>query len=472
MDNAADRVAQAGIGARLDRLPRAWHLWRVVIVLSLGGAFEFYDLFFTGYVAPGMVKAGMFGPESLGPLRFLVSLGLLGIGSFVFATFAGLFVGAMLLGSAADRFGRRTVFIAALLWYSLANLGLAFQGSGFGIDLWRFISGIGLGIELVTIDTYIAELIPARDRGRAFALSAFITFSAVPLIALLAWLLVPEQIFGLDGWRIVVLIGSAGALAAYYFQRAVPESPRWLARHGRLGEADQIVTRIEAAIIRETRLSLPLPAAIVEENSGKSGFAEIWSSAYRGRTIMLSVFHFFQTIGFYGFAAWVPSLLIAKGILITKSLEYSFIIAIANPIGPLLGMLVADRFERKWQICAAAIGIAVFGLLFSAALDPVALIGLGVLVTLSNNWMSFAFHNYQAELFPTRIRARAVGFVYGWSRLSAAFAGLAIDYLLQASGVVSVFLFIGFAMLMVVVSIGGFGPKTRELGLEAISRKR
>jgi MFS transporter, putative metabolite:H+ symporter len=468
----AGRATRSGIGARLDRLPRSRHLWRMIILLSLGGAFEYYDLFFTGYVAPGMVKAGMFSPASLGPLSFLVSLGLQGIGTFVFATFAGLFVGAMLLGSAADRFGRRTVFIAALLWYSLANLVLGFQDTGFGVDLWRFISGIGLGIELVTIDTYIAELIPARDRGRAFALSSIITFSAIPLVALLAWLLVPQQPFGLDGWRLVVLIGSAGALAAYFFQRAVPESPRWLARQGRHGEADRIVSAIEAAIIRETGAPLPDPAGLIEDSAGNGRFQEIWSRPYRGRTIMLSVFHFFQAIGFYGFAAWVPSLLIAKGILITKSLEYSFIIAIANPVGPLLGMFVADRFERKWQICAAAFGIAVFGVLFAVALDPVVLIVLGVMVTLSNNWMSFSFHNYQAELFPTRIRARAVGFVYGWSRLSAAFAGLAIDYLLQSNGVVSVFLFIGFAMLMVVVSVAGFGPKTRELALEEIALPR
>ena len=84
---------------------------------------------------------------------------------------------------------------------------------------------------------------------------------------------------------------------------------------------------------------------------------------------MLSVFNFFQTFGYYGFAAWVPTLLIAKGITITTSLLYSFIIAIANPIGPLLGTLIADRMERKWQVCCGAIGIGVFGMLFANATD-------------------------------------------------------------------------------------------------------
>jgi putative MFS transporter len=197
--------------------------------------------------------------------------------------------------------------------------------------------------------------------------------------------------------------------------------------------------------------------------------AEIFHPPYRRRTIMMSVFNFFQTIGFYGFASWVPSLLIAKGIHITTSLEYSFIIAAANPLSPLLGTLIADKMERKWQIVIAAACIAAFGLAFSQQNTAALLILLGVLVTLSNNWMSFAYHGYQSELFPTRIRSRAVGFVYSWSRLSAALAGLAIGYLLQSFGVTAVFLFIAFSMAMVIISIGAFGPRTRGLTLEEIS---
>ncbi len=80
---------------------------------------------------------------------------------------------------------------------------------------------------------------------------------------------------------------------------------------------------------------------------------------------MLSIFNLMQTIAFYGFGSWVPTLLVAKGIQITTSLQYAFIIAIANPIGPLLGMLVADRMERKWQIVSAGLGIGIFMFLFA-----------------------------------------------------------------------------------------------------------
>jgi putative MFS transporter len=144
--------------------------------------------------------------------------------------------------------------------------------------------------------------------------------------------------------------------------------------------------------------------------------------------------------------------------------------AIANPVGPLLGILIADRIERKWQIVIAAASVGVLGVLFSLPSSDILLILCGVLLTMANNWMSFAYHSYQAELFPTRVRARAVGFVDSWSRLSVIFGSFIIAFFLRNSGVLGVFLFIAFRMLMVVLLIGIFGPRTRNLALEEISR--
>jgi putative MFS transporter len=290
----------------------------------------------------------------------------------------------------------------------------------------------------------------------------------VPVVAFLAWILAPHRPLGLEGWRWVMLIGSAGAVVVLVIYRFVPESPRWLARQGREAEAEAITAGIEAAVARESGGDLPPLGPVIPEANTSNRFAEIWKAPYGKRTIVLSVFNFFQTVGFYGFAAWVPTLLVAKGITVTTSLLYAFVIAIANPIGPALGFLVADRIERKWQICIAAASLGFFGLIFAGQTQAVPLIVFGVLITLSSNWMSFAFHNYQSEVFPTRIRARAVGFVYSWSRVSTAFNGLVIGALLKSSGVGSVFILIAFAMAMVVISIGGFGPKTRGRSLEEI----
>jgi len=463
-------ASAAELAARLDRLPMTRHIWVLVTLISLGGAFEFYDLFLTAYIAPGLVKAGYFTPESLGPFSVLAPYGVAGVGTFVFAMFAGLFVGAIFLGHFADRYGRRTVFTFSLIWYSITTAIMAFQTSGFAVDLWRFIAGVGIGIELVTIDTYVSELVPSSHRGRAYAYNQFLQFLAVPLVAFLAWLLVPQTPFGLDGWRWVVLIGSAGAIFIWFIRLSLPESPRWLARHQRLAEAERVVEGIENRVMTESTEKLPPPGPPQRHEAGEGTFAEIWQPPYDRRAIVLSVFNFFQTFGYYGFAAWVPTLLIAKGIKVTTSLEFSFIIAIANPVGPLLGTLIADRIERKSQICLGAIGIGIFGMLFANSELPPALILLGVLVTLSNNLLSFSFHSYQSELFPTRIRSRAIGFVYSWSRLSAALSGLVVAFLLNLGGVNAVFAFIAFAMAIVVATIGGFGPRTRGLALEAIAR--
>ena len=456
-------VFASEIAARLDRLPFSRTMWRLVTLIALGGVFELYDIFLSTYIAPGLVASGMFANSTVG------LFGINGVGFFIFSTFAGMFVGCMGFGSIADRFGRRAIFISALLWYSVCTAIMAFQNTAAGVDAWRFIASIGVGLEQVTIDTFLPELVPPRFRGKAFAFYQFVEFCVVPIVALLGWLLVPRHPWGLDGWRWVTLIGSAGALISWWLRRDLPESPRWLALHGRREEAERVMAQIEASASRDIGAPLPAPGPPLPTLTGKSQFREIFRPPYGKRTLLLSIFNLVQTIGFYGFGSWVPTLLIAKGIHITTSLEYAFIIAIANPIGPLLGMFVADRMERKWQLVCAGIGIGVFMLLFALQANPAIIILFGVMVTLSNNWMSFTFHNYQAELFPTRVRGRAVGFVYAWSRVSAAFAGLLIGFFLKEGGAMGVALFIGGAMLIMIVTIGGFGPRTRYLALEEIS---
>ena len=124
---------------------------------------------------------------------------------------------------------------------------MAFQTTPDGLLLWRFIAGIGIGVEIITIDAYITELVPSWMRGRAFAVNQSVMFIAVPIVAFLSWWLVPLAPYGLDGWRWVVLIGAAGSMVIWVLRLMVPESPLWLARHGRTDEALKILARLEAA---------------------------------------------------------------------------------------------------------------------------------------------------------------------------------------------------------------------------------
>ncbi|HEY1412718.1 MAG TPA: MFS transporter, partial [Rhodopila sp.] len=458
----AERQTAAAILARLDRLPATRHVWLMVTLLSLGGMFEFYDLFMTGYVIPGLVKEGLLAGVSIWVFS--------GPGLFVASTFFGLFIGTFVFGFVADKYGRRAIFTFSMLAYCAATLVMAFQATGWGVCLWRMIAGIGIGVELVTIDTYIAELVPKHMRGRAFAFNQCVQFAVVPIVAFLAYKLVPLSPLGWDGWRWVVAIGAIGALFVWFLRRAIPESPRWLLTHGRLSEAEIITSQIEAKVLADRHgEALPKPADHdVDDLSARGTFSEIWQPPYRSRTIMLMVFQFFQTFGFYGFAAWVPSLIAKQiGINLSGSLQYAFIVAIANPFGPLLAMSFADKIERKWQLVGAAICIGVFGVLFSQQSTMSLLILFGVLITLSNNVLSYSFHSYQSELFPTRVRARAIGFTYSFSRISTVFASFIIGWFFaHFNGTTGVFGLIAFAMLMVVLSIGIFGPRTSNLELE------
>jgi putative MFS transporter len=289
-------------------------------------------------------------------------------------------------------------------------------------------------------------------------------------VALLAWLLVPVTVTGLSGWRWVVIIGSFGAVAVWALRWRLPESPRWLAQRGRVAEAERVIALIEARVAADYGRPLPEPAPPVAEEQGQGRYREAFAPAYIRRTLMMTVVSFGSTIGFYGFANWVPTLLIAKGILVTKSLEYTFIIALAFPAFALASVLFADRIERKWQVALSSIGMAICGVIFSMQTVPAALIVLGAIQTMLLTWLSFSYHNYMAEIYPTRIRARAVGFVYSWSRFSAIFSGFFIAFFLDSFGVTGVFLLIGGAMVVVAATIVLFGPRTNQLALEQISR--
>jgi MFS transporter, putative metabolite:H+ symporter len=453
---------RAMLAARMDRLPATAAVWRIVVLISLGGFFEFYELFSTAYVVPGMVRSGLLKQSTAG------FLGLDGIASYIASTFAGLFIGTLVFGFVADKCGRRAVFTYSLLWYCAGAIGTALQTDVLGLMFWRMLTGIGLGVELVTIDAYLSELVPAKVRGRAFAANQVITYSAVPAVALSAWLLVPQTPFGIEGWRLVMMIGATGAIAVWAIRWSLPESQRWLASHGRIEQAKAIVDRLEqrVAIEHGKPLDTPVPHPM---RHVRGNFAELWSSKYATRTVMLLLFHVTQSVGLYGFSTWVPTFLMHQGVELAHSLKYTLFIALMTPVGPLVAMWFADRIERKWQIVGAAILVASAGLVFAEVRAPAAIILCGSLVTLGGTIISLNFHAYQSELYPTRIRALAIGFVYSASRASGIFSGFLVSFALLHGGVSAALAMIAGCMGVVAVSVGSLGPHTRGRSLEELS---
>ena len=445
------------VAARLERLPVGRFHRRFITLVSLGGWFDLYDLFMVAYLGAALQSSHFL---SLHQFSLLVAAG-----------FLGMFVGTVLFGLASDHIGRRSAFLIMLLIYSAFTLAGALAPTAEWLIVLRFLAGVGIGAEIVVIDTYVTELVPSRVRGRFVAITQVVGFTSVPAAAVLSRVLIPTH-FLMDGWRWVMVIGSSGALLAWYFRLRLPESPRWLAERGRAGEAERILAELEAesgdAAAGPAQPEVSALESGTQHLSVLAALAELWRPPYGKRTAMLIIFQALQTIGFYGFSNWAPTYLLRRGMPLLSSLDYTLLIALVAPLGPLLATFTSDRLERKWTIAVTALLIGLFGLGFAFWREPALIVLSGALVTLCNNCFSANFHAYQSELYPTRIRATGVGFTYSWSRLSAAFTSLLIGALL-VYGVEAVFALLAAAMVVVAVVILALGPRSNGLLLEELS---
>lgn len=450
------------IASRLDRLPSAPSIWWIVCALSIGSFCEIYDAILTPFLATGLTKEGLFKLGTAG------LFGLNDVGTFIAATFTGLWIGTLAFSYISDRWGRRPAMRYSLIFYTAMSVLLGMQTTAAGIDIFRFLSGLGMGIQIVAVDCCIAEITPKAIRGRAFAVSTAIQLSASPVGAILAVYLIPSAPLGLAGWRWMAFMLVVFAAAALWIQRKLPESPRWLAEHGDHETGSQIVEELEQRIRRSGRT---VPPALSSQQQALLAAAEpeLSRPAFYKRLLMMSLANFLQAIGYYGFSNWVPTLLQAKGADLKQSLVYTAAILVAYPVAPLFFCFFADRFERKHMLILGCLSAAGCGVLFAQQSTPALLIAFGIMVTLSNNLLAFSLHAYQAEIFPTRTRARSVGFVYSFTRLSTIFSGYIVAYLLVEVGVSGVFTFLDGALALAALTVWTLGPRTRGMALEQIA---
>ncbi len=447
-------MSETNVAGRLERLPLSRFHRRFITLIALGAWFDFYDIFMVAYLSAALHDSGFLDSNQ----RSL----------FISAGFVGMFIGTVFFGMGSDYLGRRTSFVFMLLIYSLFTLAGAFSPTANWLIISRMLAGVGIGAEIVVIDTYVTEMVPSGARGRYVSITQVTGFTAVPVVAAISWLLVPTH-FLWSGWRWVMVIGALGALFAWYLRRGLTESPRWLESRGQHAAADELIRNIESEVERETGKDLPEAVPVPATSSDRIPWLELWHGPYLRRTLMLIGFQLLQTIGIYGYANWLPSLLVQQGIPLVKSLQYTLLMAIASPIGPLIAVWTVDRIERKWAITVLSLLIVGAGFGFTRARSPGTIILFGALITLFSYWFSAAFHTYQAELFPTRARATGVGFTYSWSRLSAALSSLVIGALL-VHGVTVVVLFVSSAWIGVALIIGAFGPRTNAIPLEVVSQ--
>jgi putative MFS transporter len=446
---------QITVAARIDRLPLFSLHRKLAIVTGLGTFFDLFDIFLGGILAPVLTK--------IFALNTFETALVIGSGFF------GMFVGAIVLGIISDYIGRRTMYMLDLLIYSVFTLLAAFSPSFTWFIVCRFLAGLGLGATPPITDIYLGEMTPHSARGRYTAWSYTLGFLGVPIVGLLGRFLVPTS-FLWAGWRWLLVFGALGALIVWFVRRGLPESPRWFEIRNRQEDAERVLTSIEQEAMRETHVNeLPPPQEVIVEPQQKASLAEIFSRQYAKRTTMLWIFQILQTVGYYGFGSLAPIVLTAKGFNIFQTLGYTGLIYLGYPVGSLISIPLVERFERKWLIVASAAVMALLGLTFGFATSVPLIIVSGFLLTVVSNFFSNAFHIYQAEIFPTRMRGTAVGTAYSLSRLTSAILPFGAVALLKSSGPVAVFTAAAILLAILCLDVGILGPRSTGRSLEDIA---
>lgn len=442
------------ITARMDRLPVTRTHRRATVAVGLGLFFEFYEVFLAGVLSTVLVK------------HFHLSNALLP--AVLASTFVGMFLGALLLGRMADRFGRRGAFLLNLGLYAVFSFLGAFSPGPIMLMTTRFLAGIGLGAEPPLADTYLTDLLPANRRGRYIAWAYTLAFVGVPVVGFLANGIAQREFLGVAGWRWMFVIGAVGAGLVFLLRRGLPESPRWLASVGRDAEADDIVRVLESEAAA-TVPALPEPVAIGVSEVDSGRLADLFGSRLRGRTGMMVIFQLLQTLGYYGFGTLVPLVLAAKGFPIAKSLLLTSLTFIGYPIGSMLSLPLVERVERKFLVVGSVLAMAVLGLAFGYSNSTALILVFGFLYTAVSNVFSNAYHIYQAEIFPTRLRSTAASGTYSLSRLATAAMPFVLVPLLHGAGANAMFAVVAVAMVIVALDVTILGPRTTGRALENVN---
>ncbi|GAB3144358.1 MFS transporter [Amycolatopsis stemonae] len=442
------------IAGRLDRLPITRTHRRATVAVGLGLFFDFYEVFLTGVLSSVLVEEFDLTKAELPPL--------------LASTFVGMFVGALLLGRLADRFGRRGAFLLNLGLYSLFSLLGAFSGSAVMLLVTRFFAGIGLGAEPPLADTYLTDLLPARKRGRFIAWAYTLAFCGFPVVGFLARGLTDHEILGVAGWRWLFVIGALGAGAVFLLRRGLPESPRWLESVGRTEEAEHLVAGLEAEARGGVDENLAPPRGTTRKRAA-APVRDLFGPALRRRTWMMVVFQVLQTLGYYGFGTLVPLVLAAKGYAVSQSLLFAALTYLGYPVGSALSLPIVERVERKYLVVGSVLAMAVFGIAFGYAGSMALILVFGFLYTATSNLFSNAFHIYQAEIFPTALRSTASSGTYSLSRLASGAMPFVLLPLLNSSGPTTLFLVVAGALVVVAVDVAVLGPRTTGRRLENLN---
>jgi putative MFS transporter len=438
----------ANAGARLDRLPVGSFHYGIFWLVGAGMFFDGYDLYVGTNVLPAALQSGFSTPVLNA--------------DFVSKTFLGMTIGALIAGFVGDQFGRRLTYQVNLAIFGLASLAAAAAPDMTTLNWLRFVMGLGLGAEIVVGYSTLTEFVPPRTRGRWLSFMAFLVVSGLPVTALLGYLIIPAW-----GWRPMFVIAGVGALIVWWLRKNLPESPRWLEAQGRHEEADALLTAIEKRATTPLLPVVPAPAA------PPADFAALARPPLLLRMIVGSWVLITVNTLIFGFVTWLPQFFLQQGLTITRSFEYTLVLAIASPAGCALGALCADFIGRRRSIIGASVATVVLGAAyatFTAATAPAVILSVGFLLVLAIYvQVALLFGVYTPELFPTEVRLRANGICNTLGRAATIVSPFVVLWLATNFGMPGVLgLMIALVIVQIVV-VWAWGVESSQRVLEDVA---
>lgn len=414
---------------------------KVAWLLAFVFFFEFADINTFSFAAPAILNSwGL----TVATVSVLTS-----------ATFIGMFIGALTGGWISDRIGRRRALILSTVWFSAASLLNAFAWESIGLFIIRSITGVGASAMTVVAVTYTSEIFPPRRRGAYQAWILAAGLSGIPATAYVARLCIPLAPWG---WRLVFIWGSL-ALVFPALASRLEESPCWCDAHAQPREA--LAT---ARLIR--------PCSDFEINSSFFGseprrvnfhrsYVSLAKGPFSRRTLLLVLVWICQTLGFYGFMSWVPTLLVSRGVSLVQTLAWSSAMQLGAVPGALIGAAISDRWQRRWWIAITALATAVCGIAYGLTDLTDVVVIFGFMVVLLIHTFAALLYSYTAECYPTEIRTFGTGLAYGMGRLANVGGPVVVSLFFVHYGYRSVFIYIGICWVIVALAIALFGPSRK-----------
>jgi putative MFS transporter len=442
-------VQHSNAANRLDRLPISKFHKITLVAVAFAYFFEFADINTFAVTVPKLIK--IWG-VTIDQVAYVTSL-----------SFVGMFFGSLIGGWIADRWGRKNALTITTLWFASFSFASVFAQDIVSLGVLRVLTSAGLSAMTVVAVIYVNEIFPAAVRGKYQAYAIVIGICGTPVTNLIASQVVPLTDWS---WRLVYLWGSMGVLFLL-FARYLKESPRWYESKGQYDKAAVALTEIEARVAAE-KGPLPEPAPPVEaatQTKSKAPLKLLLNKKYLVPTVVLSVLWVTQTIGFFGYSSWAPTLLSQEGMSVEKSIFFVALTTVGAPLGCFLASQVTDRFERKWLLVGFGTVIAISGLFYGLTFNPIMIVGFGFLVNFFERGYTAVAYAYSPEVFDTRTRSLGTSFSYGLGRLSNAIGPLIVAAIYTGSGYQAVFFFIAGTWLFGAIVLALFGASTRKARL-------